>query len=90
MFTINQGFDLNSPQFNFKRDYFASTADLKAAAESGFPNYFITNVAGTLYQFNSSNPVDTNTGKWRKFNVSGYINDSNYAKLNTANTFSAT
>lgn len=87
MFTINQGFDLNSPQFNFKRDYFASVADLKAAAESGFPNYFITNVAGTLYQFNSANSVDANTGKWRKLNVSGYVNDGNYAKLNQSNTF---
>ena len=69
MFTINQGFDLNSPQFNFKRDYFASVADLKAAPETSFPDHFITNVAGVLYQLTKSNSADATTGKWRKIEL---------------------
>lgn len=83
MFTINQGFDLNSPQFNFKRDYFASVADLKAAPETSFPDYFITNVAGALYQINKSNDEDETTGKWRKLqlgsdvDLSGYVTKAN-------------
>lgn len=72
-FIINQNFDLKSPQFNFERDYFASLADLKAAPESNFPDFFITNVAGVQYQLNKSNSVDATTGKWRKFNNSSDI-----------------
>lgn len=82
MFTINQGFDLNSPQFNFKRDYFASVADLKAAPETSFPDYFITNVAGVLYQLTKSNSVDTTTGKWRKVKLGSDVDLSNYATKN--------
>lgn len=88
MFTINQGFDLNSPQFNFKRDYFATVADLKAADENGFPDHFITNVGGVLYQLTKSNSVDTTTGKWRKVSVGGAIGtDSNIAYTNKTNSF---
>lgn len=65
-FIINQGFSLKSPQFNFERDYFKDVASLKAAAESDFPDYFITNVAGVLYQLKKSNSVDATTGKWRR------------------------
>ena len=90
MFTINQGFDLNSPQFNFKRDYFATVAELKAADENGFPDHFITNVDGVLYQLTKSNTVDTTTGKWRKVSVGGAIDtDSNIAYVNKTNTFNA-
>ena len=84
MFTINQGFDLNSPQFNFKRDYFASVADLKAAPETSFPDHFITNVAGVLYQLTKSNSVDTTTGKWRKVKLGSDVDLSNYATKNEA------
>lgn len=88
MFTINQGFDLNSPQFNFKRDYFASVADLKAAAETNFPDHFITNVAGVLYQLTKSNSVDTTTGKWRKVQLGSDVDLSSYAKsADVANTY---
>ena len=88
MFTINQGFDLNSPQFNFKRDYFASVADLKAAAETNFPDHFITNVAGVLYQLTKSNSVDTTTGKWRKVKLGSDVDLSSYAKsADVANTY---
>lgn len=65
-FIINQNFDLKSPQFNFARDYFDNVASLKAASENDFPDHFITNVAGTLYQLTKSNSVDSTTGKWRK------------------------
>lgn len=82
MFTINQGFDLNSPQFNFKRDYFASVADLKAAPETSFPDHFITNVAGVLYQLTKSNSVDTTTGKWRKVQLGSDVDLSSYATKN--------
>lgn len=89
MFTINQGFDLNSPQFNFKRDYFASVADLKAAAETNFPDHFITNVAGVLYQLTKSNSVDATTGKWRKVKLGSDVDLSAYAKsADVANTYS--
>ena len=91
MFTINQGFDLNSPQFNFKRDYFATVAELKAANENGFPDHFITNVGGVLYQLTKSNSVDATTGKWRKVSVGGAIGtDSNIAYVNKPNTFTET
>lgn len=68
-FIINQGFDLKSPQFNFERDYFNSVAELKAAKEDWFPDNFITNVDGTLYQLKKSNSVDNTTGKWRILKV---------------------
>lgn len=67
MFNINQGFSLKSAQFNFERDYFKDLAALKAADLSWFPDFFITNVAGILYQLNKSNSDDATTGKWRKF-----------------------
>lgn len=68
-FIINQGFDLKSPQFNFERDYFNSVAELKAAKEDWFPDNFITNVGGTLYQLKKSNNVDVTTGRWRILKV---------------------
>lgn len=86
MFTINQGFDLNSPQFNFKRDYFASVADLKAAPETSFPDHFITNVAGVLYQLTKSNSVDTTTGKWRKVQLGSDVDLSDYVTKENAVT----
>ena len=64
-FIINQGFSLKSPQFNFERDYFKDLATLKAASEDWFPDFFITNVGGVLYQLNKSNSVDDTTGRWR-------------------------
>ena len=87
MFTINQGFDLNSPQFNFKRDYFASVADLKAAPETSFPDHFITNVAGVLYQLTKNNPVDDTTGKWRKVELGSDVDLSNYAQKSELNKY---
>ena len=87
MFTINQGFDLNSPQFNFKRDYFANVADLKAAPETSFPDHFITNVAGVLYQLTKSNSVDTTTGKWRKVQLGSDVDLSNYAQKSELNKY---
>lgn len=86
MFTINQGFDLNSPQFNFKRDYFASVADLKAAPETSFPDHFITNVAGVLYQLTKSNSVDDTTGKWRKVQLGSDVDLSDYVTKENAVT----
>lgn len=78
-FIINQNFDLKSPQFNFARDYFANVASLKAASENDFPDHFITNVAGVLYQLTKSNSVDTTTGKWRKIKLGSDVDLSGYA-----------
>ena len=78
-FIINQNFDLKSPQFNFARDYFANVASLKAASENDFPDHFITNVAGTLYQLTKSNSIDTTTGKWRKIKLGSDVDLSGYA-----------
>lgn len=88
-FIINQNFDLKSPQFNFARDYFDNVASLKAACGgdwtkanySSFPDHFITNVGGTLYQYTSSNSIDTNTGKWRKLILGSDVNLSGYATI---------
>lgn len=74
-FIINQNFDLKSPQFNFERDYFADLASLKAASESNFPDHFITNVKGVLFQLNKSNSEDSNTGKWRQYLGTTYYVD---------------
>lgn len=88
-FIINQNFDLKSPQFNFARDYFANLAALKTACGgdwtkanySSFPDHFITSVGGTLYQYTSSNNIDTNTGKWRKLILGSDVNLSGYATI---------
>lgn len=83
-FIINQNFDLKSPQFNFARDYFADVASLKAANENDFPDHFITNVAGTLYQLTKSNSISDITGKWRLYKPSVAGNADNATKANTA------
>lgn len=58
MLNINQNFDLKAPVFNFDRDYFNSLEELEAYDTNNVPNHFVTNVAGTLYQFTD--------GKWRR------------------------
>lgn len=78
-FIINQNFDLKSAQWNFERDYFKDVASLKAAPETNFPDHFITNVAGVLYQLTKSNSVDATTGKWRKVQLGSDVDLSNYA-----------
>ena len=83
-FIINQNFDLKSPQFNFARDYYKDIATLKAESEDNFPDHFITNVAGTLYQLTKSNSVDTNTGRWRKIVLGSDVNLSGYLKKTDA------
>ena len=84
-FIINQNFDLKSPQFNFARDYFADVASLKAASENDFPDHFITNVGGVLYQLTKSNSVDSTTGKWRKLILGSDVNLSGYATTTSLN-----
>lgn len=93
-FIINQNFDLKSPQFNFARDYFANLEALKTycggdwtkANYSSFPDNFITNVGGTLYQYSATNDVDSNTGKWRKILFGNYITKSSIGLGNVDNT----
>ena len=54
---IGSQFDLKSTQFNFSRDYFESIELLNKAPITDFPDHFITNVAGTLYQLTKANGV---------------------------------
>lgn len=85
-FIINQNFDLKSAQWNFERDYFKDVASLKAAPETNFPDHFITNVAGVLYQLTKSNSVDTTTGKWRKVKLGSDVDLSDYVRKENAVT----
>ena len=84
-FIINQNFDLKSPQFNFARDYFDNVAKLKAADENDFPDHFITNVAGDLYQLNKSYTPNDTTGKWRKLKLGSDVDLSGYATTASLN-----
>lgn len=94
-FIINQNFDLKSPQFNFARDYYENLDALKAACGnnwnnySSFPNHFITNVGGTLYQYTESNSKDVNTGKWRKLEFSATAGDIQALNTKIGNNTSA-
>lgn len=88
-FIINQNFDLKSPQFNFARDYFTDIASLKAASENDFPDHFITNVGGVLYQLTKSNNVDSTTGKWRKVKLGSDVTKSSIGLGNVDNTSDA-
>ena len=85
-FIINQNFDLKSAQWNFERDYFKDLASLKAAPETNFPDHFITNVAGVLYQLTKSNSVDDTTGKWRKVQLGSDVDLSDYVTKENAVT----
>ena len=85
-FIINQNFDLKSAQWNFERDYFKDVASLKAAPETNFPDHFITNVAGVLYQLTKSNSIDDTTGKWRKVQLGSNVDLSNYVTKENAVT----
>lgn len=55
--TIIDQFDLKAVKFNFSRDYFESVDLLNKAPITNFPDHFITNVAGTLYQLTKANGV---------------------------------
>lgn len=64
------GISYRGTAFNFTRDYYDTFADLEAEKNNWsiyFPKYFITNVGGTLYQYDGTN--------FNKFLTSG----SNYA-----------
>lgn len=69
--TIIDQFDLKAAKFNFSRDYFESEELLNNAPKASFPNHFITNVAGTLYQLTktekkSDGKIDETKGTWKK------------------------
>lgn len=94
-FIINQNFDLKSPQFNFARDYYENLNALKEAcgndwnSYSSFPNHFITNVGGTLYQYTESNSKDATTGKWRKLEFGATAGDIQVLNTKIGNNASA-
>ena len=63
---IGSQFDLKATQFNFSRDYFESIELLNKAPITDFPDHFITNVAGTLYQLTKANGVwDDSKKTWK-------------------------
>ena len=63
--TIIDQFDLKAAKFNFSRDYFESIELLNKAPITNFPDHFITNVAGTLYQLTKENGVwDDSKNTW--------------------------
>ena len=63
---IGSQFDLKATQFNFSRDYFESVELLNKAHITDFPDHFITNVAGTLYQLTKANGVwDDTKNTWK-------------------------
>ena len=63
--TIIDQFDLKAAKFNFSRDYFESVELLNKAPITDFPDHFITNVAGTLYQLTKANGVwDDSKKSW--------------------------
>ena len=63
--TIIDQFDLKAAKFNFSRDYFESVELLNNAPITNFPDHFITNVAGTLYQLTKANGVwDDSKNTW--------------------------
>lgn len=69
--TIIDQFDLKAAKFNFSRDYFESVELLNKAQKTDFPNHFITNVAGTLYQLiktekTPDGKIDETKGTWKK------------------------
>lgn len=73
--TIIDQFDLKAAKFNFSRDYFESVELLNAAPKTDFPNHFITNVAGTLYQLiktekTPDGKIDETKGAWKKLEFS--------------------
>ena len=64
--TIIDQFDLKAAKFNFSRDYFESVELLNKAPITNFPDHFITNVAGTLYQLTKANGVwDDSKKTWK-------------------------
>lgn len=77
MLNINQNFDLKAPVFNFDRDYFNSVEELNAYDTSNVPNYFVTNVAGMLYQFTD--------GKWFPMIGTDYDDALHYVDLGCIN-----
>lgn len=68
---IASQFQLRKTEFNFTRDYFESIELLNKAPKTDFPNHFITNVAGTLYQLiktekTPDGKIDETKGTWKK------------------------
>lgn len=87
--TIIDQFDLKAAKFNFSRDYFESVELLNKAPKTDFPNNFITNVAGTLYQLiktekTSDGKIDETKGTWKKLE----FGDKNALTTDNNNTIS--
>lgn len=68
---ITDSFEYNGTKQNFKRDSYATLADMKAVADNKMPSVFhaMCEADGKLYVYNKANEVDSTLGKWRE--VSG-------------------
>ena len=65
---ITDSFEYNGTKQNFKRDSYATLADMKAVADSKMPSVFhaMCEADGKLYVYNKTNEVDPTLGKWRE------------------------
>lgn len=66
---IGSNFAYNGKLPNFERDSFETKAAMKAFDENSIDEGHLSYCKedGNVYQFKSSNPVDTTTGRWRLF-----------------------
>lgn len=85
---VADGFSLQSQKPIDARLQFDTVANMKAYAENSLYNgcfaYVIANK--TYYTFDSSNTVDSTTGKWREFSGGGGTDENAYHTGDTAET----
>ena len=72
---IADGFSLQAQKYLDNRQSFDTISEMANFVDTNLPDGFITynKEDGKMYQFNSSNSVDTTLGKWREYTVSGEI-----------------
>jgi hypothetical protein len=82
---ITDSFEYNGKKQNFKRDSYATLAEMKAVAESKIPDIFTATCAetGKLYIFNINNEVDETLGKWREAGGSDFEEETDTIDFST-------
>ena len=81
--TVGDNFSYQGAKPLDARVQFASVADMKAYAEASLYNGCLAYVTATKknYQYDSSNTVDTDTGRWRELQTGGGGGTSDYNDL---------
>ena len=81
--TVGDNFSYQGAKPLDARVQFASVADMKAYAEASLYDGCLAYVTATKknYQYDSSNTVDTTTGRWRELETGGGGGTSNYNDL---------